>query len=86
MIVCAFQSKMVTLQVQEYDSEPFSDMSPLEEGNVCHDPGGRCDDEGDDDLVQSELAILSTNSISISPLSYTQYSFKGHLIRGVVQS
>ena len=64
---------MVTLQVQEYDSEPFSDMSPLEEGNVCHDPGGRCDD-GDDDLVQSELAILSTNSISLSPLSYTQYS------------
>ena len=45
-----FQNKMV----QEYDSEPFSDMSPSEEGNVCHDPGGGCDD----DLVQGALATL----------------------------
>ena len=44
---------MVTLKVQEYDSGPFSDMSPTESGNVCHDPGGRCEDDA---LAEGTLA------------------------------
>ena len=55
---------MVTLQVQEYDSEPFSDMSPSEEGNVCHDPGGRCDGG----LVQGGSETLLLIQLSAGPI------------------
>ena len=49
----SYGSSLVTLKVQEYDSGPFSDMSPTESGNVCHDPGGRCEDDA---LVEGTLA------------------------------
>ena len=48
---------MVTLKVQEYDSGPFSDMSPTESGNVCHDPGGRCEDDA---LAEGTLALYGS--------------------------
>ena len=56
-VLCPFQGKMVTLKVQEYDSGPFSDMSPTESGNVCHDPGGRCEDDA---LAEGTLALYGS--------------------------